>query len=81
MPDLLTALVLVYIAGLLVGLMAVDEPFPGRILVAAVWPLGPLAFVLVVTILLLALPIALPRAAAALALAAAAGWFIYRVVT
>jgi hypothetical protein len=81
MPDVATALVIVYILGFLVGLIVVDEPFPGRFVVAAGWPLGPFAFVLVVTILLLALPIALPRAAATLAVMAAAGWFLYQAVS
>jgi hypothetical protein len=77
MADLATAIAVVYLAGLAIGLLAGDEPFRGRVLVAACWPLGPLAFVAVVTILLLALPIALPRAAATLALIAAGSWFLY----
>ena len=68
MPDVVTALAIVYVLGWLVGLITVDESFPGRLVVAAAWPLGPLAFLLVVTILVLALPIAMPRAAAVLAL-------------
>jgi hypothetical protein len=82
MPDLLTTLAVVYLIGFVLGLIRVDEPFPGRMLVAAAWPLGPLAFVGVVTILLLALPIAMPRAAAVLALTAAAvGWLLYQAVS
>jgi hypothetical protein len=78
MPDLVTALATVYVGGLLVGLLTVDESFPGRLVVAAAWPLGPIAFLGVVTVLVLALPIALPRAALALALLMGfAGWALY----
>jgi hypothetical protein len=81
MTDLVTALVVVYLAGVAIGLLVVDEPFPGRVIVAASWPLGPLAFVAVVTILLLTLPVALPRVAAALACVVALSWLLLRAAS
>lgn len=72
------AVVAVYVAGFIVGLVAVDEPLPGRVVVAAAWPLGPLACVVVVSILILALPVALPRAAAWLAAVVVLAWLMSR---
>jgi hypothetical protein len=70
----------VYLAGFIVGLFAVDEPLPGRLGVAAAWPLGPLACVVVLTILVVALPIALPSAAAWLAAVLVVVWLMSRFI-
>ena len=43
---------LVYLAGVGVGLAVMRDPLPVRLLTALVWPLGPIAFVLVITLLL-----------------------------
>jgi glyoxylase-like metal-dependent hydrolase (beta-lactamase superfamily II) len=67
--------VAIYLLGVLVGLVRIDAPLPARIGLALVWPLGPLAFVVTVSILLLASLIAFPIVGAivvASALAAAA---------
>jgi hypothetical protein len=48
----------VYLAGVAIGLWRTDAPWPTRLLLAALWPIGPLAFVIVVAILLAATPIA-----------------------
>jgi hypothetical protein len=79
MTDVVGWLLLIYAAGVIIGLLVIDETLPKRLGLAALWPLGPLAFLLVITILLLALPIALPRAAAALAALLVTGWLIYRI--
>ena len=47
-----------YLAGVAVGLWRTDAPFPTRLLLAVLWPIGPLAFVVVVAILVAASPIA-----------------------
>lgn len=48
----------IYLAGVAIGLWRTDAPWSTRVLLAAFWPIGPLAFVIVVTILLAATPIA-----------------------
>ena len=50
----------VYLAGVAVGLVAIDARGPARLGLALLWPLGPIAFVVTITVLLLALPIAFP---------------------
>ena len=49
----------VYLAGVAIGLWRTDAPLPTRVLLAVLWPIGPLAFVIVVAILLAAAPIGL----------------------
>jgi hypothetical protein len=49
----------VYLAGVAIGLWRTDAPLPTRVALAALWPIGPLAFVIVVAILLAAAPIGL----------------------
>lgn len=66
-----------YAAGLVIGLLVIDEPFPARLGVAAAWPVGPIAFVTVVTVLLLVLPVAMPRVALVLAAVAILVWWIW----
>jgi hypothetical protein len=44
----------IYLAGVLLGLMVMRDRWPSRLLTAMVWPLGPMAFVVVVSVLLLA---------------------------
>ena len=50
----------VYAAGSVVALLRTNARWPGRILPALLWPLGPLAFVLTVALLVLASLIAFP---------------------
>jgi len=47
-----------YLAGVAIGLWRTDAPLPTRLLLAILWPIGPLAFVIVVAILLAASPLA-----------------------
>lgn len=54
----MNALLWVYLAGVVIGLWRTDAPWPMRLLLAVLWPIGPLAFVIVVAILLAATPIA-----------------------
>jgi hypothetical protein len=48
----------IYLAGVAIGLWRTDAPLPTRLLLAMLWPIGPLAFVVVVAILLASAPIA-----------------------
>jgi hypothetical protein len=48
----------IYLAGVAIGLWRTDAPLPTRLLLAILWPIGPIAFVVVVAILLAATPIA-----------------------
>jgi hypothetical protein len=49
----------IYLAGVAIGLWRTDATLPTRVLLAVLWPIGPLAFVVVVVILLAAAPIGL----------------------
>ena len=68
----LNPLLLVYLAGVVVGVLIIDARGLARLGLALLWPLGPLAFVVTISILLLALPIAFP-VAGTLVLAALVG--------
>jgi hypothetical protein len=48
----------IYLAGVAIGLWRTDDRWPTRVLLSLLWPIGPLAFVVVVAILLAAAPIA-----------------------
>ncbi len=48
----------IYLAGVAIGLWRTDGSWQTRVLLALLWPIGPLAFVTVVVILLAASPLA-----------------------
>jgi hypothetical protein len=75
--PLVEAAVAVYIAGLGVALWRTDAPLPARLLLAAFWPLGPLAFLVTVSVLLAASLIAFPAFAAGVALSGAVAWWVW----
>ena len=60
MSEPWTYIAVVYVAGVLWGLFMIDAHVGVRIGLAVLWPLGPLAFVLTVTLLLAASLIAFP---------------------
>ena len=66
-----------YLAGVLVGIAMTDARPLTRLALALLWPLGPAAFVVTVTILLLAAMIAFPLLGVAAAVAAAAVWWVW----
>ena len=68
----------IYAAGALVAIWRTDAAWPTRLAVAVLWPLGPLAFLVTVSILLAASLIAFPvvSGAIAAAVAAAVWWFL-----
>jgi hypothetical protein len=76
MSDLWTYVALVYVAGVAWGLLVIDARFGVRIGLAVLWPLGPAAFVVTVTILLGAALIAFPLFGAAVTLAAVVSWVL-----
>ncbi|MBI4888396.1 MAG: hypothetical protein HY824_14975 [Acidobacteria bacterium] len=60
MPQFWTVAAAIYVAGVVWGLLRSDaRPF-GRVMLAILWPLGPIAFLITVLILLLAALIAYP---------------------
>ena len=68
---------LVYLAGVAVGLAVMRDPLPARLLTALVWPVGPIAFVLVIAVLLAVAAILWPLLMLGLiAIAALAVWLL-----
>ena len=66
----------VYVAGVVWGLVAIDARPAARIGLALVWPLGPLAFVVTIAILLAASLVAFPLFGLAVLAAAGVVWWI-----
>ena len=69
----MTAALAFYLGGAGIALWRADAPWPTRIVLALLWPLGPIAFAVTVSILLLASLIAFPVIGAIVA-AAVIGW-------
>jgi hypothetical protein len=70
-------LLIVYLAGVAIGVAVMRDPWPTRIGTALAWPLGPAAFLIVVSILVLAAFVLWPLRM--LAMAAAVGALVYIV--
>ena len=68
----------VYFVGVVVGLVATQGGVGTRLLLALLWPLGPLAFVITVTGLLLVAAIAFPVFGVILAAVVATAWWALR---
>jgi hypothetical protein len=67
----------IYAVGALVALWRTDASWPIRLALAAVWPLGPLAFLVTIAILVAASLIAFPLVAGLIAGAGAAvAWWL-----
>ena len=75
MAALGPAALLVYVAGVLAGIVAGGGRPAVRVGLALAWPLGPLAFVTTVAMLLAAAAIAFPMFGLLLAAAGAIGWW------
>ena len=67
----------VYVAGVVCGLLLIDGRPLERLFLAALWPIGPLAFVATVTVLLIVLPFAFPKVGIPLWLMAGIVWWLY----
>ena len=65
----------VYVAGVAWGLILIDARPAARLGLALLWPLGPLAFALTITILFAAALIAYPAVAVGVLIAAGAVWW------
>ena len=66
----------IYVAGVVWGLLTIDAGGATRIALALLWPLGPIAFAVTITILLAASLIAFPVWGAAVVIAGAVAlWF------
>ena len=68
----------IYLAGVALGLIVMRDRWPSRLLTAMVWPLGPIAFAVVVCVLLLAAAALwpLPVLGAAALLGLTAWWWL-----
>ena len=78
MSEPWTYIALVYVAGVVWGLLVIDAQAGVRIGLAVLWPLGPIAFVVTVTVLLAASRIAFPLFGAAVLALALAAWIAAR---
>jgi hypothetical protein len=72
--SVVNAAVMLYIGGAAVALWRTDASWPTRLVLALLWPIGPLAFVLTVALLLAASVIAFPLVGAIVGAAALAWW-------
>ena len=66
----------VYLLGALVALVRTDAGWGTRVLLAALWPVGPLAFALTVATLVAVGMVAFPPFGAAVVAAAGAVWYL-----
>jgi hypothetical protein len=64
----------IYVVGVAWGLLVIDARPAQKIALAILWPLGPIAFTVTITILLAASLIAFPLWGAVVIIAALAGW-------
>lgn len=55
------AILALYFLGVLIGFWRTDEKLVGRLALAVLWPIGPLAFVVTAAILIAASPFAFVR--------------------
>ena len=69
---------IVYVVGVMIGLLVTDGGLAARIGLALAWPLGPLAFLVTVAGLLVVAAIAFPVFGVALVAAIAAAWWTLR---
>ena len=67
----------IYLAGVVIGMAVMRDRWPARLGLALVWPLGPIAFLVVVAILLVAAAILWPvPILGATALVGVAAWLM-----
>jgi hypothetical protein len=66
----------IYASGALIAFWRTDASWPTRLALAALWPVGPLALLVVVAILVAASLIAFPLVAGLIAGAGAVAWWL-----
>jgi hypothetical protein len=72
-----TIFLVVYLAGVAIGLLTMRDRWRSRLTVVLVWPLGPMAFVVVTTMLVLAAAVLWPvRVIGAAALLGLTTWLL-----
>ena len=71
-------MLLIYVLGVLAGLILTDARPLTRVVLSLAWPIAPLAFVVVVSGLLIAALYIFPVFGAVVAAGAAAGWLFFR---
>jgi len=69
--------VAIYVAGVAWGLMVIDARPAQKTALAILWPLGPIAFAVTITILLTASLIAFPAFGVAVLIAAGLVWWVW----
>ena len=74
----MTLIASLYALGVLVGVWRTQARWPGRVALALLWPIGPLAFVLTVSLLVLVSLIAFPLFGAVVVAAGAAAAMFFR---
>ena len=72
------AVLLIYVVGVLLGLVFTDGRPLVRLILALAWPIAPLAFVTVVSGLLLAALYIFPVFGAVVAVGSLAAWWLFR---
>jgi hypothetical protein len=65
-----------YLAGAAIAMLATDDRWPVRLALAVCWPLGPLAFLAVVSLLVVVAAVLWPWVGAALLAAGGATWWL-----
>ena len=68
----------IYMLGVIVGLIATQGGVGTRFVMALLWPLGPLAFIITATGLLIVAAIAFPMLGVILAALVATSWWLLR---
>jgi hypothetical protein len=66
----------IYVIGVVAGLLLTDARPPARVAIAALWPLGLVAFVVTIAILFFAAMLVFPAFGAAVLAVAALSWFL-----
>jgi hypothetical protein len=69
--------VVIYLAGVALGLARTDALWPARLTLSLLWPIGPVAFVLTVSLLLAASLVAFPLWGGAFVGAGALAWWLF----
>lgn len=77
MPPLWAVAAVVYVVGVVSGLVLTDARPAQRVGLALVWPLGPIAFVVTITILIVATAIAYPLVGIPVLIAIGVAWWMF----
>jgi hypothetical protein len=67
----------IYVAGVAWGLLVIDARSAQKIALAILWPLGPIAFAVTITLLLAASLIAFPLWGVAVLIVAGLAWWVW----